>query len=355
MKRWLSVGLLMIGLWLTLVVIIGIGLVGWEMKKQPGLTVKEAAVTRFLPIAQNVTRLSEPEEEVTEAPSDFELIWYSDFEGDAIGAVDRTGKEIWYQQMGSPPIPTASYATNTEYVTVAPNGNLIVADGDGMMVQEISREKHELVWQYGVKDKQDYAGGQLHQPDKSWKLNDHEVLINDGNNRRVIIVDQNTNEIVWQYGVTKKMGSGPGLLRGNTSVRPIENNTKFLITDTLEEKVFLVDRESNQLEYTWEVPDVKWIQHVWYTPEGTLVMEDRQKHEIFELDQNSQRLWTWNTFADGSTVKYPSDVIKLATGNLLVAEAGRGRIIEVNPKTGEIVWEYDHAGFVTTIDIDPVE
>lgn len=223
-----------------------------------------------------------------------------------------------------------------------------------MMVQEIDRTTHELIWQYGVKDLQDYVGGQLHQPDKSWKLNDHEVLINDGNNRRVIIVDQTTNEIVWQYGVTKKMGWGPNLLRGNTSVRPIKNGTEFLITDTLEKKVIRVDRATKNVFQEWSIPEAKWIQHAWYTPRGTLIMEDRQKNEIFELDNNSQRRWTLTTYADGTSVKYPTDVIQLASGNLLIAEAGRGRIIEVNIQTREIIWEYRRAGFVTTLDIEPL-
>lgn len=287
-----------------------------------------------------------------EAPSDFAVLWLSDFDGDRIVGVNRAGQDVWTQHMGSPPIPYASRATNTEYVTLAPSGNLIVADGDGMMVQEIDRVTHELLWQYGVKDLQDYAGGELHQPDKSYKINDHEVLINDGNNRRVIIVDQRTDEIVWQFGVTKKMGWGPNLLRGNTSVRPVNNATEFLITDTLEKKVILVDRATKNILHEWHVPDAKWIQHVWHTPEGTLVMEDRQKNEVFELDKNNTKLWTFTAFADGSALRYPTDVVQLASGNLLIAEAGRGRVVEVNPKNGEIVWQYAQAGFITTIDLD---
>ncbi len=283
----------------------------------------------------------------------FTTLWFSDFSGDRIGAFDRDGNKVWEQHMGSPPIPSASYATHTEYITVAPNGNLVVADGDGMMVQEIDRQTHGLVWQYGVKDIQGYSLGYLHQPDKSFKLNDHEVLINDGNNRRVIIVDQRTGDIVWQYGETLRMGSGPGLLRGNTSVRPVKEGTQFLITDTLEKKVMLVDRASQQIVKEWHTPNAKWIQHVWYTPAGTLVMEDRQKNEVFELGAEGHVLWTLTTLADGSALKYPTDVIKLTSGHVLIAEAGRNRIIEVNPQTKKLIKSYTGVGFVSTIVIDP--
>lgn len=283
----------------------------------------------------------------------FTTLWFSDFSGDRIGAFSRDGTNVWEQHMASPPIPSASYATSTEYVTVAPNGNLIVADGDGMMVQEIERTTHQLVWQYGVKDIQGYSPGYIHQPDKSFKLNDYEVLINDGNNRRVIIVDQRTNDIIWQYGETLRMGSTPGLLRGNTSVRPVNGDTQFLITDTLGKKVILVDRATKAVVKEWHTPDAKWIQHVWYTPEGTIVMEDRQKNEVFELGPEGNVLWTLTTLADGSSLKYPTDVIKLASGNVLIAEAGRNRVIEVNPTTKEVITSYIGVGFVSTIAIDP--
>lgn len=305
-----------------------------------------------LPLAKNAEALNGPLWTGEQLAEGFSWLWSCDFKGDQIRAVDHEGKIIWTQQMDSSPIPPESYATNTEYVTVVPNGNIIVADGDGMMVQEIDRQTHRLVWQYGVKDKQDYAGGQLHQPDKSFKINDHEVLINDGNNRRVIIVDQNTNKVVWQYGQTRKMGWGPNLLRGNTAVFPVDGGIKFLITDTLEKKVILVNRATKEIEHQWSIPFMKWPQHVWPTDGGGLVMEDRQGNKVVEIDRDGQIVWELSEYEGGVSVKYPTDVIKLTSGNVLIAEAGRGRAVEVEPTTGKIVWSVGGLGFVTTIAVE---
>lgn len=283
---------------------------------------------------------------------DFQTLWVADFNGRRVVGFNRDGDKVWEQFMQGSPLPLSAYNTHTEYVTVALNGNLIVADGEGMMVQELDRKTHQLLWQYGVKDKQGAGPGLLHQPDKSYKINDHEVLINDGNNRRVIIIDQNTSQIVWQYGETLKMGTKPGLLSGNTCVVPL-NDHEFIITDTLQKKIMIVDRQTKQITWSWTKPDAKWIQHVWPTAEGTFVMEDRQKHEVFEVHRNGQILWTLNKYADGSTLKYPTDVIKLSNGNVLIAEAGRGRVVEVMPRSGQIVREYEGVGFATTIAIDP--
>jgi len=284
--------------------------------------------------------------------NDFFVLWYSDFDGEKIVGLAPSGKIVWEQNMDSSPIPPASYNVHTEYVSVAPNGNLIVSDGDGMMVQELDRTTHELVWQYGQRSVQGATNGLIHQPDRSFKLDDHEVLINDGNNRRVIIVDQATNQIVWQYGHTLQMASSTGYLRGNTSARPINNGQQIIITDTLEKKFMIIDRATKQILWQYKKPDAAWLQHVFPTNEGTFVLEDRQKNEVFEIDNQGHILWTLDKLADGSALKYPTDTIKLANGDVLIAEAGRDRIIEVMPQTGQIVKQWSAPGFITTIAID---
>lgn len=296
-----------------------------------------------------------PESEIRKqgvASGGFATLWSTDFKGNRVIGFNRAGEKVKEFNMVSAPLPASGFNTATEYVTVSPTGSLIVADGDGMMVQEINRNTGELLWQFGVKDIQGFGDGLLHQPDKAFKLNEYEVLINDGNNRRVIIVDQRTGEIVWQYGETMKMGSTPGLLRGNTSVVPLRGGKQMLITDTLDKKIMIVDRATKDILWEWKKPDAKWLQHVWPTLNGTYVMEDRQKHEVFEVDQQGKILWTLDKLLDGSSLRYPTDVIKLANGNLLIAEAGRGRITEVMPMSGEVVQTYEGAGFVTTIALD---
>jgi len=112
-----------------------------------------------LPIGKNVK--AEPSN-MPSAKQEIKTIWFSDFDGKRIVGLDRTGNQVWLQRMDAKPIPPRGYATHTEYVTVAQNGNLIVSDGEAMFVQEIDRKTHELVWQYGVKDIQGYVKGYLH-------------------------------------------------------------------------------------------------------------------------------------------------------------------------------------------------
>jgi len=306
-------------------------------------TTKESSVYKFL-IGDNFPKIIH----------DFAIIWITDFNHNRVIGFDPQGKVVWQQNMSSAPIPQSSwyYIGGVENITIAPNGNLITVHGDGMMVQEIDRKTHALVWQYGTAGIQTYRGGALDEPDKSYKINDHEVVINDGNDREVKVVDQRTNQAVWQYGQYHVMNSAPGFLRGNTSVQPIGKGKQFLITDTLEKKIILIDRATKNIVWQWSKPDSQWLQNVFVTRSGTFILEDRIKGEVFEINRDGKVIWLLDKLSDGKNLINPTDSAKLENGDVLIAEAGRNRIVEVVPETGKIVRQYLIHGLASSMAID---
>lgn len=284
----------------------------------------------------------------------FAILWMTDFTNNRVIGFTPQGKVVWAQNMSAPPIPRESwyFIGGVERVTVAPNGNLITSYGDAMIVQEINRQSHNLDWQYGTAGLQSYRGGKLDEPHKAWKINDHEVVINDSNDREVIVVDENTNQIVWQYGQYHALGTGPGILDGNTSVLPINGGKQFLITETLASRIILVDRATKNILWQYSKPDAKWLENVTATKDGGFILSDRLKGEVFAVSHEGAILWDLAKLSDENTISYPTDTAELENGNVLIAEAGRARIVEVVPATGQIVREYLIHGFVSTIAID---
>ncbi|MGH7903316.1 MAG: hypothetical protein ACREPA_04205 [Candidatus Dormibacteraceae bacterium] len=64
-----------------------------------------------------------------------------------------------------------------------------------------------LVWRY--RPRWPHA---LDHPSLALPLPNGDILCNDDRNHRVIVVDPRTDRVVWQYGVTGRPGSAPGLL-----------------------------------------------------------------------------------------------------------------------------------------------
>ncbi len=281
----------------------------------------------------------------------FENIFIADFSNNRVIGVNRETKKIFWEYSGSNPrLPWEQQFWVAEYVSIAPDGNLIVTDAQGQRVVKIDREKKNIIWSYGKREQPGHAPGFLHAPDKAFQIKDGGILINDGNNRRVIIVDPKTNEVVWQFGKTGAMGTGEGLLMGNTHARELADGS-ILITDTTNKKIIKVARDTKEVLWEWKNPDAKWIQHVSETPEGNFTLEDRQRKEVYEVSKEGEVIWKLDN-SDSIKLGYPTNIIKLKNDHYLINDPGKSHIFELNPENNEIVWEVKGLGFTSDMEIE---
>ncbi|HET7264567.1 MAG TPA: PQQ-binding-like beta-propeller repeat protein [bacterium] len=103
------------------------------------------------------------------------------------------------------PLPVV-YASDTqltragEYLTVdyVHPGKVVVVSRTG-----------KLLWSYAPKS----GPGVLNHPSLAVELPNGNILLNDDDNNRVIILNRQTKRIVWQYGVTGVAGRKPGYLK----------------------------------------------------------------------------------------------------------------------------------------------
>ncbi len=87
-------------------------------------------------------------------------------------------------------------------------GNILISDYSkpGQIV-EVSRQG-KIVWQFDGQS----GDVKLNHPSLAVELPNGNILANDDLNNRVIVINKQSKQIVWQYGVTGKPGSGPGQL-----------------------------------------------------------------------------------------------------------------------------------------------
>jgi len=82
-----------------------------------------------------------------------------------------------------------------------------------------------LIWRY-----QPLSGDpQLNHPSLALPLANGDILCNDDRNHRVIVVDPRTDRVVWQYGVTGRAGSGPGMLNNPDGLDPAPPHSLVII------------------------------------------------------------------------------------------------------------------------------
>jgi DNA-binding beta-propeller fold protein YncE len=91
----------------------------------------------------------------------------------------------------------------------AKDGNIVVADyvrPGGIVL--FNPYTHKVLWEYRV------ASGEtmLDHPSLAEELPDGDILLNDDWRDRVLVIDRQTKQIIWQYGKTDTTGHAPGFL-----------------------------------------------------------------------------------------------------------------------------------------------
>ncbi|MBU6993986.1 PQQ-binding-like beta-propeller repeat protein [Ferrovum myxofaciens] len=144
---------------------------------------------RFLGLPNGVTELDNGDILITEIT------------GAWISQVTRDGKVVWATRAFGMHYPSDAMPAH--------DGQIIVADySKPGRVIFFDPKRHKVTWDYSVKE----GEGMLNHPSLAQELPNGDVILNDDYRHRVIVIDRQTKQIIWQYGVTDHPGNGPGQL-----------------------------------------------------------------------------------------------------------------------------------------------
>ena len=187
------------------------------------------------------------------------------------------------------------------------------------------------------------------------------VVITDQDRNRVITVDKETSKIDWKYGdPLYREGNGFNQLRSPEDAERILGTGEYIIADKGNNRVIIVDSNNNNI--LWELGSdvLKSPVDIQYLPDGQhILITDQGNHRVILVDRASKSiLWQFGRTgtADSGAVglKLPTDAdMILPSQNVIIADAGNERIIEVNQK-GEIVWQF-HGRLKGLRDVDRIE
>ncbi len=115
--------------------------------------------------------------------------------------ITAEGKVLWSVQAPHVSYPSDAYPTR--------DGQIIVADyakpGRVVIFNPVTKK---VTWKYFVRS----GEGMLNHPSLALELPNGDVILNDDQRHRVLVLDRETKKIIWQYGVTDTPGHKPGYL-----------------------------------------------------------------------------------------------------------------------------------------------
>jgi len=187
------------------------------------------------------------------------------------------------------------------------------------------------------------------------------VLISDQYNNRLIEVNPDTNEIIWQFGDGSSV-AGPTSVVGVNDAQRVGAMTLVAGTGVPagaeptcpdgcpDNRVMLVDPNGN---ITWQYGQAGVtgggpnqlntpVQNTWL-PNHHILITDQGNARVIEVNHGKQIVWQYGQTGitgDGfNQLNNPNSAELLANGHILIADEGNNRVIEVDRKK-HIHWSY---------------
>ena len=223
----------------------------------------------------------------------------------------------------------------------APDGkSIVVNEEESHAIVLIDYATHRIVWQYGVSERHGSAKGYLNGPDDAYMWPDGSIGVADIRNCRLILIDQASKAIKAQLGRTGYCAHNPrkslGLPNGDT---PLDNG-HVLTTEILDSWVSELGWDGT-LYWTVRAPGIHYPSDAQMLPDGNILLVDYSRPgQILIMNRQGQPVWRYASRSGPGMLDHPSLAIELSNGLIALNDDFRHRVIVIDPKTNEIVWQY---------------
>ena len=242
------------------------------------------------------------------------------------------------------PSPNLKIYRGNEDVNFSVDGRqLAVSEEDNFDVHIVDYEKRELVWTYGTPDTRGSAERLLNYPDDAHLLADGQFLTADIRNCRIIIVDPKDSRITTQWGTPGNCKHNPPhTLAHPNGATPLENGD-ILVTEISESWISRITRQGKVL-WSVKAPNIRYPSDAFLTVDGQqVIVADFWKPGRVVIFDPLTRKVSWEYFVkDGEKMLDHSSLARELpdTGDILVADDLNDRVIVIDRKTKEIIWQY---------------
>ena len=197
----------------------------------------------------------------------------------------------------------------------------------------IVNQQGSILWQYGRAGVTGSGFNQLNVPVFAIQLPNHDIMIVDQGNNRVIEVNL-LKQVVWSYGPT----SGPGALNSPNSAELLPNG-HILIADENNNRVIEITRAGQMVwQYSRGLMTAAFASRL---PNGDTLITDSGHSRILEINMNKQVVAQYFTnLGSGSNPNpLPTNAVRLQNGGTIIADQFNNRAIVID-QHGNIVFQY---------------
>jgi hypothetical protein len=202
----------------------------------------------------------------------------------------------------------------------------------------------QIVWQYGQAGVTGFGPNELNVPVFAIQLPNHNIMIVDQSNERVIEVDKNTKQIVFQYGQTGVIGSGPNQLNNPNSAELLPNG-HILIADENNNRAIEITRSG---QIVWQTAaayaglPLSFVAFASRLPNGNTIITDSGNSRILVVTPGGNTVFQYftNKQSGSNSSPLPTNAVKLANGNISIADQFNNRAFIIDKRGKDIEFQY---------------
>lgn len=222
---------------------------------------------------------------------------------------------------------------------------IITNEEDNFTVAIIDFKTEKIVWEYGTPGTPGHGPGQLDNPDDAFLLPGSNVItVADIKNQRILFIDRKTKQIIKQYGQTKVYAHNPPTTYAAPNGDFPAPGGGMLVTEIGGSHVDLLTK-TGQLVYTLNLTGMAYPSDANFTPDGNIIVADfTTPGKIEEVSTSGQVIWSYGPASGNGELNHPSLAFMMKNGLVVANDDDNNRVIVIDPKTDQIVWQYGHTG-----------
>lgn len=240
------------------------------------------------------------------------------------------------------PSPNLKIYRGNDDVFFSPDGRqLMVNEEDNYDIHIVDYDKRKLTWTYGASDTKGSAPGYFNYPDDAHLMADGKIVTADIRNCRIQFIDPITSTIIGQWG---KEGTckhdPPRFLAYPNGSTPLDNGD-ILVTEIPDARITRITREG-KVVWSARARRVRYPSDAFPTRDGQIIVADYSKPgKIVIFDPKTGKAsWEYSVASGEKMLDHPSLALELPTGDVVVNDDARHRVLVIDRSSKEIVWQY---------------
>jgi DNA-binding beta-propeller fold protein YncE len=267
----------------------------------------------------------------------------ADEDNNRLVEISPSGQVLW--QFPRPGDLTAGQTFETpDDAFFSPDGTQIIAtQEENFAVTLIDVATHKIVWRYGQSGVHGSGPNLLWNPDDAMVLANGDVVISDIRNCRIIVVAKGEHTVARSYGRVGSCYHNPPLRFGSPNgAFPLQDGN-WLVTEINRDWVSEIAPGGTVL-WSTHPPGVAYPSDTnEIGPNRYLTTDYSFPGQVVIFDRSGRTIWRYRP-SGAAALNHPSLAVGLPNGDVLLNDDANHRVIVVDPRTNQVVWQYGETG-----------